>query len=72
MDLATRAKINFFKSAVLGAWELTNIYEFAKSEFVRMCKSKRQSKRDRVYSDTMEYYKEVARIAKGRLKGEVA
>ena len=68
MDLATRTKINYFKTATLQKWEFKSIRRFCIREYRNMWKSKKSSERDRAYNATMEYYKEVAKVAKLRLK----
>lgn len=63
MTLATRAKIEWFKSADLKMWEFKSIYEFAKKEV-------EQSKKA---SDDLEYYRELVKVAQSRLESaEVA
>ena len=68
MDLATRAKVNYFKTATLQKWEFRDIRKFCIREYRNMWKSKKSSERDKAYSENMEYYKEVAKVAKLRLK----
>ena len=68
MDLATRTKINYFKTATLQKWEFKSIRKFCIKEYRNMWKSKKPSERDKAYSETMDYYKEVAKVAKVRLK----
>lgn len=68
MDLATRAKINYFKTATLQRWEFRDIRKFCIKEYCNMWKSKKPSERDKVYSENMEYYKEFAKVARKRLK----
>lgn len=68
MDLATRTKINYFKTATLQKWEFNSIRRFCISKYRNMWKSKKKSERDKAYSATMEYYKEVAKVVKVRLK----
>ena len=63
MTLATRAKIEWFKSADLKMWEFKSIYEFAQKEV-------EQSKKA---SDDLEYYRELVKVAQSRLESaEVA
>ena len=61
MTLATRAKIEWFKSADLKMWEFKSIYEFAKKEVKQMSMLKNPSKKA---SDDLEYY----RVGKGSTK----
>ena len=68
MDLMARTKINYFKTATLQKWEFTNIRKFCISEYLNMWKFKKPSERDRAYSEMMDYYKEVAKVAKNRIK----
>ena len=65
MNLETRAKIEWFKSADLKAWEFQNIYEFTKKEVANLQKVKNPNKNT---SDDIEYYSEVAKVAQNRLK----
>lgn len=68
MDLMARAKINYFKTATLQKWEFKKLRKFCISEYRNMWKFKKPSERDKAYSEMMDYYKAVAKVAKNRIK----
>ncbi len=73
MDLATRARVNSFKNVDMPYFELKRIYKFCVAEYRNLWRYKKSNVCDKAHSDTMDYYKEIAKITKKRLKNmEVA